>query len=416
MIADLFPAARDLAWPVVIALAWIAGELGHRMMLPRISMYALVGFLCGSTQLGILPAADEGMGMTVANVAFGLILFEFGYRINLHWLRTNPWLGATGLLESLLTFATVHVVARLWGAPTLTALLLASLAMATSPAALLRVINEQRGSGQVTERVLHLAALNCVLAVFAFKVVVGFWSFESSGNLGQAFWDSGMALLVSAGLGAAFGIGVPALLRLTGRLSHDATLAFAIAVLVLVGITHAFKFSPLLAGLTFGLVARHRRVTLNQAQRNFGALGDLLAVVLFAHVAATVEWARVLPGLGMALALVGLRFMTKVVGITLLARAQRHLVAQGCTDRPGHDADVGVRDPAAGGHPLRRHRPDRHAGADRRSDAADGPAGAGAHAASAAHRGRNTRGRHRNRAAGAQELTCRWEHSRPLSR
>lgn len=320
MIADLFPAARDLAWPVVIALAWIAGELGHRMMLPRISMYALVGFLCGSTQLGILPVADDGMGMTVANVAFGLILFEFGYRINLNWLRTNPWLGATGLLESLLTFATVHVVALLWGAPTLTALLLASLAMATSPAALLRVINEQRSSGQVTERVLHLAALNCVLAVFAFKVVVGFWTFESSGNLAQAFWDSGMALLVSAGLGAAFGVGVPALLRLTGRLSHDATLAFAIAVVVLVGITHAFKFSPLLAGLTFGLVARHRRVTLNQAQRNFGALGDLLAVVLFAHVAATVEWARVLPGLWMALALVGLRMLTKVLGITMLSR------------------------------------------------------------------------------------------------
>ena len=320
MIADLFPAARDLAWPVVIALAWIVGELGHRVMLPRISMYALVGFLCGSTQLGILPATDEAFGMTLANVAFGLILFEFGYRINLHWLRTNPWLGATGLLESLLTFAVIGGVAKLWGAPILTALLLASLAMATSPAALLRVINEQRGSGQVTERVLHLAALNCVLAVFAFKVVVGFWTFESSGNLGQAFWNSGMALLVSAGLGTAFGVGVPALLRIMGRLSHDATLAFAIAVVVLVGITHAFKFSPLLAGLTFGLVARHRRVTLNQAQRNFGALGDLLAVVLFTHVAATVEWARVFPGLGLALALVGLRLVTKMLGITLLAR------------------------------------------------------------------------------------------------
>jgi Kef-type K+ transport system membrane component KefB len=113
---------------------------------------------------------------------------------------------------------------------------------------------------------------------------------------------------------------VPALLRFTGRLSHDATLAFAISVVVLVGITHALKFSPLLAGLTFGLVARHRRITLNQAQRNFGALGDLLAVVLFAHVAATVEWPRVMTGLWLALALVGVRLAAKVVGATLLAR------------------------------------------------------------------------------------------------
>ena len=49
--------------------------------------------------------------------------------------------------------------------PLLAALLLASLAMSTSPAAIVRVVNEQRSSGQVTERVLHLTAVNCVLAV-----------------------------------------------------------------------------------------------------------------------------------------------------------------------------------------------------------------------------------------------------------
>lgn len=317
--SELFPAAAELAWPLVIALAWAAGELGHRWKVPRISMYGLVGFACAQAQLGLLPAAGDGRGAMLANIAFGLILFEFGYRINLRWLRTNPWLGASGLLESLLTFAAVYVLARAWGSPTLTALLLASLSMSTSPAALMRVINEERCSGQVTERVLHLAAVNCVLALFAFKVIVGFWTFDSSGNLAQAISDSAVSLAASAGIGAAFGMAVPGLLRRTGRLSHDATLAFAIAIVLLVGITHAFKISPLLAALTFGLVARHRRVTLNQAQRNFGALGDLLTVVLFVHVAATVEWPRVVAGLGLALALVGVRLAAKVLGVTALA-------------------------------------------------------------------------------------------------
>lgn len=319
MISELFPAAAELAWPLVIALAWAAGELGHRWKVPRISTYGLVGFVCAPSQLGLLPAPGDGTGIMLANIAFGLILFEFGYRINLRWLRTNLWLGATGLLESLLTFAAVYALARGWGSPTLTALLLASLSMSTSPAALMRVINEQRCSGQVTERVLHLAAMNCVLTVFAFKVVVGFWTFDSSGNLAQAISDSVLSLAASAFLGAAFGIAVPGLLRRTGRLSHDATLAFAIAIVLLVGITHAFKISPLLAALTFGLFARHRRVTLNQAQRNFGALGDLLAVVLFVHVATTVEWPRVIAGFSLALALVGVRLAAKVVGVTALA-------------------------------------------------------------------------------------------------
>ena len=310
----------DLAWPLVIAVAWVAGELGHRWMLPRISVYCAVGFLFGGAQLGVLPAGDDNVGMMLANIGFGLILFEFGYRINMKWLRTNAWLGATAILEAGLTFAAVYVLARFWGAAVLTSLLLASLSMATSPAALMRVVNEQRSSGQVTERVLHLAAVNCLLSVFAFKVVLGFWSFDTSGSIVQAVSNSVLALVIAAALGAAFGIAVPGLLRMTGRLSEDATMAFAIAVVLLVGITHTFKISPLVAGLTFGLVARHRRVTLNQAQRNFGALGDLLAVALFVHVAALVEWPRVVAGAGLALAVIAARAVAKMLGTTLLAR------------------------------------------------------------------------------------------------
>lgn len=319
---DFLPASVvNLSWPLVLALAWLAGEIGHRWLnLPRISLYGLVGFAFGHAQLGVLPAAGDGVGTLLASVAFGLILFEFGYRINLRWLRTNPWLGASGLAEALTAFAAVYLLARLWGSPNLTALLLASLAMSTSPAALLRVINEQRSSGQVTERILHLAALNCVLSVFAFKVIVGFWTFQSSGNLWLAVFNSLVVLAASAGLGALFGVVVTGILRRTGRLSQDGTVAFAIAVILLVAIAHTFRYSALLATLTFGLVARHRRVTLTQTQRNFGALGDLLAVVLFAYVAATIEAPRVLAGLAFGLSLVAARLAAKSTAVAMLAR------------------------------------------------------------------------------------------------
>lgn len=321
MVSDLSPLIANLAWPFAVALAWVAGELGHRWIgLPRISVYGLVGFGLGHTQLGLLPSADSGTGILLANVAFGLILFEFGYRINLRWLRTNPWIGATGVLESMATFVAVYAAAVGFGMPLLASLLLASLAMSTSPAAIMRVVNEQRGSGQVTERVLHLTAVNCVLAVFVFKVIVGFWTFQTSGSVWLAVYNSLILLSVSAGLGAAFGLGVPALLRQFGRLTRDATVGFAIGVVLLVAITHTFKFSPVLAALTFGLIARHRRVVLNQAQRNFGALGDLLTIVLFVFVATTIAWHRVWTGFGLALVLIVVRLATKVFVVGALAR------------------------------------------------------------------------------------------------
>ena len=144
--ADLLTAAgADLSWPLAIAMAWILGEIVHRWTtLPRISVYGGVGFALGSTQLGLLPESGSGSLMLIANVAFGLILFEFGYRINLRWLRSNPWLSATGLLEAVATFFAVYLVAVAFGLPTLTSILLASLAMSTSPAAVMRVVNEER--------------------------------------------------------------------------------------------------------------------------------------------------------------------------------------------------------------------------------------------------------------------------------
>jgi NhaP-type Na+/H+ or K+/H+ antiporter len=326
---ELFPAAAELAWPIVVALAWLAGELGHRISIPRISTYGLVGFAFGPAQLGWLRTEPGGSGILLASIAFGLILFEFGYRINVRWVRTNPWLGLTGLLESTATFVAVYVVVRLMGVSQLTGLLLASLSMATSPASLMRVVNEQRGSGQVTERILHLAAINCVLAVFTFNVIVGFWTFDSSGNLWQAVSKSVLVLLVSAGLGAGFGTGVPGLLRRTGRVSQDATVAFALAVIVLVGITHALKFSPLVATLTFGLVARHRRMTLDQTQRNFGALGDLLSVVLFVYVANTIDGSRVLAGAAIGAALLVVRMAVKVFCVAALAHNSGTSVRKG---------------------------------------------------------------------------------------
>jgi Kef-type K+ transport system membrane component KefB len=173
----------------------------------------------------------------------------------------------------------------------------------------------------VTERALHLAAFNCLCALLAFKSVVGFWTFETSGDLLKALSNSAILLLVSGGLGAAFASAMPLVLRAIGRGGGDASLAFALAVILLVAASQALRFSPVAACLAFGLVARHRRVALNQAQRNFGVLGDLLVVFLFTYIAAaTVDLQRLVAGAALGAALVVVRAASKIVAVTLLAR------------------------------------------------------------------------------------------------
>ncbi len=319
---DFLAILTSLAWPFAITLAWLVGEFGQRWTgLPRISFYGLVGFILAAPQLGVLPLPPSGGGTTLllADVGFGLILFELGYRINLRWLRTNPWIGVTGLVEAGLTFVGVYLVANAFGVALIDRLMLASLSMATSPATVVRVINEQKSSGQVTERALHLCALNCVLAVFAFNATVGLWIFRTFEDVGDALWNSFVVLGVSAFTGAVFGLVVPGVLRLLGKLAQDATVAFALAVILLVAITYALGLSPVVAALAFGLTARHRRVAFSQAQRNFGALGELLTVVLFVFAASTLDWRRVWAGAALAVALVVVRLIAKTAGVTAFA-------------------------------------------------------------------------------------------------
>lgn len=306
----------DLSWPFAIALAWVCGEFGQRWTgLPRISFYGVIGFALA--QLDILPAGGSGPVLVLADVAFGLILFELGYRINLRWLANNPWIAVAGLTEALGTLLVVYLIAGWFGLAPLSAVLLAALAMSTSPASVIRVINEERSSGQVTERVLHLTALNSVLAVFTFNLIVGFRLFHSAGDLLDATLNSGSVLLVSLAAGFIFGMLVPAMLRQLS--TQDATVAFALSIILLVSITYVTRLSPLLATLTFGLVARHRRVAFNQTQRNFGALGELLTVLLFVFAASTLAWSNLMAGLGLACAILAGRALVKVLGVSMFS-------------------------------------------------------------------------------------------------
>ncbi|MFH1602672.1 MAG: cation:proton antiporter, partial [Pseudomonadota bacterium] len=139
----LLTVLTGIAWPAAIAIAWVAGEAGYRWLsLPRISSYGVAGFAMAASQGGFLNNPSGGPVALLADFAFALILFELGYRINLRWLRTNPWPGVTSVVEAAGSFAAVFILARALAVPLVPSLLLSAMAMSTSPAAVLRVANE----------------------------------------------------------------------------------------------------------------------------------------------------------------------------------------------------------------------------------------------------------------------------------
>lgn len=329
MVTDFAFLLQSIAWPLVLLLAWFLAEmLFERWHIPRVTSYVAVGLVGGLVNLPGLTTDVPGLPF-LANVALSLVLFELGYRINLRWFRHNPWMLALGVVESIVTFVAIYWVSGWFDLPVDHRLIIAALSISASPAGVVRVANELRSAGQVTERVLHLCAINCLMSVVALKLVVGYWYLSTSGDLALAVFGSMYVVATSVAVGALLGVAVPWLLRQRSTHERGVTVVFALAVLLLTTAAYGLKLSPLLAALTFGIVARERRVHLTNAQRDFGTAGDLLSVFLFVYIASLLNWADVGAGLLMGLMLIAVRTTSKV-GCNLVAAR-----LSGITERKG---------------------------------------------------------------------------------
>jgi Kef-type K+ transport system membrane component KefB len=320
---------QSMAWPLTLLVAWFLGErLYEAWRVPRPTSYVAVGLAGSLIDLAGLTDAVPGLPF-LANVALALALFELGYRINPRWFRHNPWVLVLGLAESGLTFAAVYYAGSWFGLATDMRLVIAALAVSVSPAGILRVANELRSTGQVTERVLHLCAINCMLSVLLLKLVMGYWYLSTSGDLGAAALGSVYALALSVVAGAVLGVVMAWLLRRQKTSERGVTAVFALSVVLLTTMTYGLRISPLLAALAFGIVARERRVHLTNAQRGFGTAGDLLSVFLFVYIASLLDWPAFGTGLALGLVLIGARMAAMVVCCVAAARLS------GSTERKG---------------------------------------------------------------------------------
>jgi Kef-type K+ transport system membrane component KefB len=329
MSTDFVFLLQAVAWPLVLLVAWFVGERLHeRWQVPRVTSYVAVGLVGGLINLPGLTTDIPGLPF-LANVALSLVLFELGYRINLRWFRHNPWVLLQGVLESIATFGLIYWVTGWLSLPIDQRLIIAALSVSASPAGVVRVANELRSAGQATERVLHLCAINCALAVLALKLVVGYWHLSTSGDLLMAAFGSVHVVVTSVALGGLLGVVVPWLLRFRATQARDMTVVFALSVLLLTTAAYGLRLSPLLAALAFGIVARERRVHLTNAQRDFGTAGDLLAVFLFVYIASLLDWAHVLSTLWLGVLLIAVRTASKVAFGLAAARLS------GITERKG---------------------------------------------------------------------------------
>jgi Sodium/hydrogen exchanger family len=304
---------------LLAVLAALAGEAVWRVLRwPRLVGYVLVGTALAFAGRG--AEGDEPALRVVIDGALALLLFEAGARLKLRWLARNPWLLATSVAEALLTGMAVFVVLMAFNLPREVAAPLSIVAVCVSPAVLQRVVGELHAAGQVTERLLALAALNTLYAVLAMKLLSAGLLLSDPGTWLEALSPVLFSFCGSILLGAALGEGLALIARRFDLREDNSIVLLLAAVLLALVVAKTLQLSTLLVPLMAGMWLANRSERPWVWPRHFGSAGSALVLVMFVAVSSAWTLDALAAAAGVAAALVLARLLAKGTAVLALAR------------------------------------------------------------------------------------------------
>lgn len=311
----------NLPWYALLLLgAVLAGECVRRWLrLPPLMAWIALGIALGPHGLGVLDQAALARLGPLLDLAVGMVLFELGQAVDFSWLRRNRWLLATSVLESALAFAAMFLVLLAIDAPPLLAAVAAAIGMATAPAVALTVTRDLRAQGQVTERMLLFTAMNCIYAFVAVSVLLAWLAREYADSLRVVVLHPLYLIFGSLALAGAFAAATLGLLRLLGR-RRDAQFFCVVALVAIASwAASALNLPVALSMLGYGAILRSIDTRRHFVALQFGRLGSILLVLLFAITAATLDWRLLASGAVAGGVLVAARLAGRGVAILALA-------------------------------------------------------------------------------------------------
>jgi Kef-type K+ transport system membrane component KefB len=284
---------------MLFGIMLLAGLLGGQVIasrgyLPKITGYMAIGFLLGPAGLNWVSHELLFNAQVFVDLALGIILFQLGRRLDLAWLRHDRWLLATAIADAVLSFTFVYWVLSYFGVARLQAALAASVAIATSPAVLLMVARELGAEGQVTNRAMSLAAINNVIGLITFTMLLSPLHLRLGSSTLKILLHPGYLLAGSLLLGYVGFLLLLAFARFIGKVEAGQFILLVGVVLLTVGSAHALNLPVMLTMLAFGIISKNFDRRHDIMEIEFGYASQLFFVVLFVVVGARIDPTKLL--------------------------------------------------------------------------------------------------------------------------
>lgn len=294
----MLPASQTiLNWCVLVSAAALLGHLVHRISgFPRILGYTVAGLTAGwvSQFMGWtdLPWPLQGGTVLMLELAVGTSMMLAASQVSLHWLRRQPWLLLQSLGESLAALGLTTAVLLALDCSWTVSVAVGVVAMAASPAVLLRIANDLNARGAVTDRCLLLATLSTSLALLAALVLMQLFTPDAQGGL--RFSAAGLipwvrSLLLSVLWAVLLTASFWPVLRWRSSRSDSAALYLLAALMATCLLAARFGGSAALAFVATGLLLRNLSAMPLLWPMAFQSVNTMLNLLMFVLVASMVS-------------------------------------------------------------------------------------------------------------------------------
>jgi len=246
-----------LSFGVVITLGILGGKASHRIKIPKVTGYMLVGLIFGPSVLGLMSQETLSDIRLINDITLGLLLFAIGGEIDFQKLRAmGRKVIYIAVGESIgafiLVFGVTLAVSRDFGL----GLLLGSIAIATAPGVTLLVTREYDTKGELTDTLLSVVAINNVICLVVFRIFFASYSLME----GVAFLDVMFDLFKELVVSAIIGVGIGGLITYWEKKIDDMSELLLVIIgglLLAIGLSKTLGISQLLVSMIIGAVTNN---------------------------------------------------------------------------------------------------------------------------------------------------------------
>ncbi len=317
---------------LLITVGILGGKLAEMLRLPKVTGYIFIGLVFGPNALNFFTDEVIEQFKTLKLLALGFIGYNVGLEVDFKLLRNNrnTVLYIT-IAQSVLTFILVAgaivliVKENAW----IYALILGAIATVTTPAPIIATIKSYKAKGRVTDLLFPMIALDDVLGVIIFALVLPISVFLAGNTdtvttlselLAQPVFEIVMAIV----LGLIIGGVVVKILNYFYKGDNVSILIIVIIGLFFgIGLSYMLGTSTILLPLTIGSVlANSLNLDIKEkVRRNTDAVILPLLLVFFTLSGAELD-IKLLPSIGvLGVIYIFVRIIGKVVASTVTAKA-----------------------------------------------------------------------------------------------